>query len=362
MTEMWVNMGPQHPFNHGLWKLRAKLDGEYVTDADPVIGYLHRGWEKECESRKYPQIIPMADRLCYCSSMSWSHLYTLAVEDLFGVELPTRAAWIRTLTDEINRVASHFMWLAAIGTDLGNFTIFLYGLRERELAMDLFVRLCGQRMTTNFPRIGGIRNELPPNFLDHCVRFANHVERRMDTDFDPLTIDSKIFQDRMIGVGKISKEEAINMGATGPNLRGSGVDWDVRKNDPYVMYEELDFEAATHDSCDAWGRWQVRVEEIRTSCDLIRQCCERMPKDGPIRVKVPRRAPEGVGCSRIEDPRGESICYLVGDGTDQPYRCKIRSPNFVNTSLAKRLCVGYKIADIPAIMGTIDICIGETDR
>ncbi len=361
MAEMWVNMGPQHPFNHGLWTLKVKLDGEVVTDADPIIGYLHRGWEKECEARLYPQIIPMADRLCYCSSMSWSHLYVMGVEDLYGIEVPERAMWIRTITDEINRISSHFMWLAAVGTDLGNFTIFLYGLREREIAMDLFVQLCGQRLTTNYPRIGGVRNELPPNFLDACVRFADHVDFRMK-EHESLSVQSKIFQERTIGVGKISAEEAINMGFSGPNLRACGIPWDIRKKDPYEIYEELDFEAAVDNGGDAWSRWMVRLEEIKTSCDLIRQCVERMPKSGPIRVKVPRKAPVGTGMARIEDPRGESMAYVVGDGTERPYRVSIRSPNFVNTSLAKRLCMGYKIADIPAIMGTIDICIGETDR
>lgn len=359
-SKMWVTMGPQHPFSHGLWTLKVRIDGEVITDAIPVIGYLHRGWEKECENRTYPQIIPMADRLCYSASMTWSHVYVMTVEEALGIEVPERAQYLRVVADEICRIQSHLMWLAAMGTDLGNLTVFLWSLREREMFLDLFVKLCGQRLTTNYPRIGGVRNDMPYLFERDCMRVVELFEKRL-WDIVALMDDSAIFLSRMQGVGRISRKEAANMGLTGPAMRGCGVNFDVRRDDPYEVYDLMDFEVPVHKDGDAYARYAVRIEEMFQSCEIIRQAMAGMP-DGPVRVKAPRNVPEGTHFARIEDPRGEALMYLISDGTDKPYRLKVRSPIFVNVSGAKRMVLGTRMADVPAIMGTIDMCLGETDR
>lgn len=364
MSEMWITMGPQHPFSHGLWTLKIKADGEVVTDAEPVVGYLHRGWEKECENRTYPQIIPMADRLCYSASMTWSHLYCRVVEEAMGIEVSDRAKYLRVVADEICRLQSHLMWYAAMGTDLGNLTVFLWALREREFMLDLNVKLCGQRMTTNYPRIGGVRNDMPDLFERDVLRVIDRFEKEIWRVIN-LTDDSYTFVSRMQGVGYMSRKDVANYGITGPAMRGCGVDFDIRRDDPYSNYDQLDFEVPVLKEGDAYARYQVRIEEMFQSCRIIRQAVEKLknlPKTDPIRVKAPRNVPEGTHMARIEDPRGESLMYLISDGTDKPYRLKVRSPIFVNVSAAKHMVQGVRIADIPAIMGTIDMCLGETDR
>jgi len=363
-NKMWITMGPQHPFSHGLWTLKVEADGEIVTDVEPVVGYLHRGWEKECENRTYPLIIPMADRLCYSASMTWSHIYCKVVEEALGIELTDRAKYLRVVADEICRVQSHLMWLAAQGTDLGNLTIFLWALREREFFLDLNVKLCGQRMTTNYPRIGGVRNDVPELFERDCMRVVKRFEKEIWRIID-LTDHSYIFVSRLQGLGRLTRSEAINCGVTGPALRASGVDFDIRKHDPYCNYDLLDWEVAVCKDGDAYARYMVRIEEMLQSCEIIRQAMaklETIPKSTPTRVKVPRNVPEGTHFARLEDPRGEALMYLVSDGTDKPYRLKVRSPIFVNVSASKHMLNGVRIADIPAIMGTIDMCLGETDR
>jgi len=360
MTKMWVTMGPQHPFSHGLWTLKVQVDGEIIQDAEPVIGYLHRGWEKECENRTYPQIIPMADRLCYSASMTWSHLYCKVAEEAMEIEVPERAQYIRVVADEICRIQSHLMWLAAMGTDLGNLTIFLWSLREREMFLDLNVKLCGQRLTTNYPRIGGVRNDLPYLFERDCMRVVDLFEKKL-WDIIALTDENAIFMSRMQGVGIISRKEAANLGLTGPAMRASGVNFDVRRDDPYMVYDQLDWEVPVCTEGDSYARYKVRIEEMFQSCEIIRQAMAKIPA-GPTRVKAPRNVPAGTHVARLEDPRGESLMYLISDGTDKPYRLKVRSPIFVNVSASKRLVQGVRMADVPAIMGTIDMCLGETDR
>jgi NADH:ubiquinone oxidoreductase 49 kD subunit 7 len=364
MSEMWITMGPQHPFSHGLWTLKIKADGEIVTDAEPIVGYLHRGWEKECENRTYQKIIPMADRLCYSASMTWSHLYCKVVEESLDIELSDRAKYLRVVADEICRLQSHLMWLAAMGTDLGNLTIFLWALREREFFLDLNVKLCGQRMTTNYPRIGGVRNDVPELFERDCMRVVNRFEKEFWRIIN-LTDDSYIFLSRMQGVGYISRNDAANLGLTGPTMRGCGVDFDVRRDDPYCNYDHLDWDVAVSKDGDAYGRYKVRIEEMLQSCAIIRQAMgklDKIPKSMPTRVKVPKNVPAGTHVARLEDPRGEGLMYLISDGTEKPYRLKVRSPIFVNVSASKHMVNGVRIADIPAIMGTIDMCLGETDR
>jgi NADH-quinone oxidoreductase subunit D len=361
MAEMWLNMGPQHPFTHGLWNLRVKLDGETIVDADPIVGYLHRGWEKLAENRMYPQIIPMADRLCYGASMSWEHLYCNTIENMMELEVPDRAKYIRTIVLEAQRIGSHLMWLAALGTDLGSYTIFLYSVRERELFLDLMQNLCGARMTYNYCRIGGVRNDVPANFERDFDRVLTHFLNRMN-DLESLMDRSSVFRLRMEDTGVISGEQARNLGVTGPNLRGSGVEYDVRKDDPYEVYGDLDFRTCFEKEGDSFARYRVRMDEMRESCNIIRQAIKKMPK-GPYRLKPPRNAPKGkTGWAHVEDPRGEGFMYVIGNGDDHPYRLKVRSPIFVTVSAAPVMLIGYKIADVPAIMGSVDMCLGETDR
>jgi NADH-quinone oxidoreductase subunit D len=341
--------------------MRIKVDGETITDAEPVIGYLHRGWEKMVEDRRYPQIIPMSDRLCYGSSFTWSHVYCMAVEDLMGIEVPERAKYIRAMSDELQRIGNHLMWLAAIGPDLGNLTIFLYAIREREAFLDLFQSLCGARMTYNYCRIGGVRNAAPPNWERDVLRTLDYFEKRMD-EYEDLVDRNKVFRMRMEGLAPLSGKDAINLGITGPTLRGSGVKYDIRHNDPYEIYDELEWHMCTADEGDTYARYRVRMDEMRMSVQIVRDILKKMPKDGPIRVKPPRNAPVGTGFARMEDPRGESLIYVIGDGTDKPYRVKVRSPLFVILSGSPVLLRGNKIADLPSILGMIDVCMGETDR
>jgi len=362
--KMWVIMGPQHPFSHGLWTLKAQLDGEILVDAEPIIGYLHRGWEKECENRTYPKIIPMADRLCYAASMTYTHLYCMTVEKALGIDIPEKAKYIRIVADEICRIQSHLMWLAAVGTDLGNLTVFLWAMREREFFMDLNVRLCGARMTTNFPRIGGVRNDVDDDFMMMTSRCIARFEKAM-WDIIAMIDDSSIFVSRLKRTGVLTREACANLGITGPAMRGTGVDFDVRRDDPYDNYDKIDFEVPVLTEGDSYARYMVRIEELFQSCIIIKQAMEKIRsigKNAPYRLKVPSKVPEARAFMRMEDPRGESMMYLHSDGTDKPYRLKVRSPIFVNVSAAKPLVKGCRIADVPAVMAMIDMCLGETDR
>lgn len=358
--EMWVNMGPQHPFNHGLWNLRVRLNGETMTAAEPIIGYLHRGWEKMVENRTYSQIVPLADRLCYGSSLSWNHLYCLSAERLYGIEAPMRAKYIRVATLELQRIISHLTWFMAVGTDLGSYTIMTWAIRERELFLDLLCQLTGARMTYNYCRIGGVRNDLPKNFERDVNRVLDVFEGR-ERDLEALCDENIAYRMRTVGIGHISAEDAINLGLTGPIMRASGVDMDLRRLDPYEVYEDMKFEVCVATDGDCFARYRVRMDEMRESAKIVRQALAEMPK-GPIRVKVPRCPPKGTVACRVEDPRGESLMYIVSDGSEKPYRLKVRSPNFVNLSASPAMLLGYKISDVPAIMGVMDMCIGETDR
>ncbi|MBR4181391.1 MAG: NADH-quinone oxidoreductase subunit D [Candidatus Methanomethylophilaceae archaeon] len=362
--KMWVIMGPQHPFSHGLWTLKVKLDGEIVTDAEPIVGYLHRGWEKETENRTYPKIIPMADRLCYAASMTYTHLYCMTVEKALGIDIPEKAKYIRIVADEVCRINSHLMWLAAVGTDLGNLTVFLWCMREREFFLDLNVKLCGARMTTNFPRIGGVRNDTTELFDRDIIRTVERFEKAL-WDIIYLIDDSSIFVSRMKGISYITREQAANVGLTGPAMRGCGVDFDLRRDDPYDNYDKIDFEVPVLQEGDSYSRYMIRVEEMFQSCEIIKQAVNKIKaigKNAPYRLKVPSRVPAGTAFAKLEDPRGESMMYLVSDGTDKPYRLKVRSPIFVNVSSAKLQSVGVRVADVPAVLAQIDMCLGETDR
>ena len=362
--KMWIIMGPQHPFSHGLWTLKIQVDGEMVTDADPIVGYLHRGWEKEVENRTYPKIIPMADRLCYAASMTYTHLFCMACEKALDMEIPEKAKYIRIVADEVNRLQSHLMWLAAVGTDLGNLTVFLWCMREREFFLDLNVKLCGARMTTNYPRIGGVRNDTPDIFDRDIIRCCDHFDKAL-WEIIGIIDDNSTYTHRMIGNGILTREKCANLGITGPAARGTGVDFDIRRDDPYDNYDKIDFDVPVLTAGDSYARYMVRIEELFQSTRIIRQAVEKIKalgKNAPYRLKAPMNIPAGRHFARLEDPRGESMMYLVSDGTDKPYRLKVRSPIFVNVSASKDLVQGCRIADVPVIMAMIDMCLGETDR
>lgn len=360
MAEMWINMGPQHPMTHGLWNLRIKVDGEVIVDAMPEIGYLHRGMEKIFENKTYTQITPITDRLCYGSSFTWNHLYCLTIENLMGLEIPERAKYIRTMCIEIQRIGNHLMWLAAYAADLGLLTGFIWAVREREIFIDLLQALSGSRMTYNYARIGGVSADLPPDFERDTLRACDYFLRKLP-EHEQLYDNSKIFHMRNEGIGILKRNDAINMGVTGPVLRASNAKIDIRKDHPYEIYDEIEFEPQCHSDGDCWGRYIVRMNEMKESCKIIRQCLEKMPK-GPVRVKTPLIGPAGDALAMVEDPRGEGIMYVIGDDTDKPYRLKVRSPLFVILSAAKPMLVGYKVADVVAIMGSIDVCMGEADK
>jgi NADH-quinone oxidoreductase subunit D len=360
---MWINMGPQHPMTHGLWNLKVKVDGDMVVDADPEIGYLHRGVEKITEYRDYLKPIPLMDRLCYVSSVTWAHAYCLAVDELMGIEPPPRGKYLRLISCELQRMASHLMWLAAWLADLGLLTGFLYGLRERELCLDLLQLLTGARMNQNYPRPGGVHNDVPPNFERECLRVFDYLDGAFN-GYIKFLDDSKTFRLRTEGVGILKREDAINYGVTGPNLRGSGVAMDVRKEDPYDAYPEvleaLGWEPPVMKEGDPYARYGVRLQELFDSMAMIRMALKKMP-EGEFRVKSPKR-PEGEAFRRTEESRGEALFYVIGDGTEKPYRCKIRSPIFVTMSAIPIMVRGYKFADIVSIVGSIDVCVGEIDK
>ncbi len=356
---MWINMGPQHPMTHGLWNLRIKVDGDTIVDADPEMGYLHRGVEKICEARDYLKPIVLMDRLCYVSSLTWAHVYCVAVEDLMGIEPPPRAKYLRVIGCELQRMSSHLMWLAAFLADLGLLTGFLYSLRERELVLDLLQMMTGQRMNQNYPRPGGVHNDIPPNFRDE-IRKAFRYLRPKFKEYEDFLDKSPTFLLRTRDVGILKPQDGVNYGVTGPNLRGSGVRVDVREMHPYDAYDELDFEPVIYEGGDAYARYKVRMGELMESMKLIDQALDRLP-DGPFRVKAPKRA-EGEGYAITEDARGEALIYIIGDSSDRPYRVKIRSPIFVTLSALPLMLRGYTVADVVSITGSIDVCVGEIDK
>jgi len=296
--------------------------------------------------------------------MTYTHLYCRTVEKALGVEIPEKADYIRVVADEICRIQSHLMWLAAMGTDLGNLTIFLWAMREREYWLDLNVRLCGQRMTTNYTRIGGVRNDTTDLFDRDVIRVTELFEKRL-WDIIDMIDDSSIYVSRMKGVGYLSREQCANLGLTGPAMRGCGLDFDLRRDVPYSKYGEMDFEVPVLQDGDAYARYRVRIEELFQSCEIIKQAMRKIKalgKNAPYRVKVPSKVPAGRTFCKLEDPRGESMMYLVSDGTDKPYRLKVRAPLFTNLSASRPMVQGCRVADVPVVMAMIDVCMGESDR
>ena len=386
---MTINMGPQHPSTHGVLQLILELDGETVVRAEPHIGFLHRGVEKLSEHRTYHQTIPLTDRLDYLAPMSNNLGYVLAVEKLLGIEdqIPERAKVIRVMLAELTRIKSHLVWLATHALDIGAMTVFLYCFREREAITDIYEKISGARMTTNYFRVGGLTEDLPAGVTDDIKTFAEEMFGHVDT-YEGLLTGNKIWQKRTIDVGTISAEDAIDIGLTGPSLRASGVDWDLRRDNPYTGYEDYDFKVPVLEEGDTFARYKARLDEIREAAKIILQALDKL-QDGPILADCPKvclppkqdvvntieglihqfkiitegfEAPEGEVYVGIEAPKGELGYYLVSDGSANPYRMKIRPPSFVNLQALPQMVEGAMLADVIATIGTLDIVLGEIDR
>jgi NADH-quinone oxidoreductase subunit D len=361
--EMELSFGPQHPATHGVLRVQLKLDGEKILDAKPVIGYLHRGTEKLFEAHTFPQAIPHTDRLDYTAAATNNQAYCLAVEKLIGVTPPPRACYIRMLLAELQRLSSHLIWLATHAIDIGAITPFFYTFREREQILDLFEEYCGARLTLNCMRIGGVPFDLPDGWLDRCSDFIDRFPAHI-VEYENLLTNNRIWKGRTVDVGVVSADEAIDLGLTGPPLRGSGVKWDIRKVFPYDRYDEVDFEVPIGTNGDTYDRYLVRLEEMRQSVRIVRQCLDRLP-DGPVMAKVPKvvRAGEGMVYASVEAPKGELGYFLVTTpkGTT-PYRCHVRPPSFINLQSLPKMVEGALIADLVAVIGTLDIVLGEIDR
>ena len=361
-TELVLNMGPQHPSTHGVLRVILKLDGEKVLGADCVIGYLHRGVEKIAENRTYAQFNPYVDRMDYVSAVSNGLGYCLAVEKLLNVEAPPRAQAVRVILTELNRIASHLLWLGTHALDIGAITPVFYCLREREEALKIFEKYCGARLTTHAFRIGGLQYETYDGFEADIAAFCDMFLPKVD-EYEELLTNNRIWVGRLKNVGVLTADECKEYGVTGPVLRAAGVKWDLRKAQPYSGYENYEFEIPTRPNGDTYDRYLVRMEEMRQSVRIMRQAVENLPA-GPIMGKVPKviKPPVGEAYVSIEAPKGELGFYVVSDGSTQPYRVRVRPPSFVNLQALDRMVRGGLVADVVAVIGTLDIVLGEVDR
>ena len=358
-----INLGPQHPSTHGVFRLRVTFDGEEVVDVEPVFGYLHRGTEKLAESRSYVQIVTLTDRLDYVASMSNNLAYVRAVEKLAGIEVPERAMYLRVITAELQRIASHLMATGFLLNDMGAFaTPLMYCFRERERILDMFEMLCGARITVSYMRPGGVFQDAPEDFWGALDTFLAQEPRYID-ELEGLITGNEIVLARTSGVGILSDEQAVADSVTGPMLRATGVEWDIRKADPYEVYDRLEFDVPIGAAGDTFDRYLVRVLEMRESLRIIQQCVDQIPA-GPIRPDLPfnLRPPDGDAYAAVEGPKGELGFYLVSDRGIAPYRCKIRAPSFINLTPLKEMVVGWKISDLIVIFGSVDVVLGEVDR
>jgi NADH-quinone oxidoreductase subunit D len=361
--EYAINIGPQHPSTHGVIRLIVKMDGETVKQITPVVGYLHRSIEKICENRTYPQCVTYTDRVDHVSSLSANLAFALAADKLMGIEPPPRAQWLRMIFAELQRLASHLLWMGAFGGDIGALTPFLYGLRERERILDLFEMTCGQRLTYNYIRVGGVMIDILPEFVPKCQAFLDDFPSKVD-EYELLLTNNPILLERTKGVGVIPPEIGISAGVCGPSLRGSGVSCDVRKQQPYLFYDQVKFDECLEKGCDSWSRYKVRMNEMRQSASIIGQCLERL-EPGPVEAKMPPvlKAPKGgEAYARSEASRGEMGVYLVGDGTAKPWKAKFRCASFNNLYALDRMMRGQKFADIMTAMGSLDLIAAEVDR
>lgn len=360
--EFYVNMGPQHPSTHGVLRLVLKLDGERVVDCVPHVGYLHRSLEKIAENRTYPQFVPFTDRIDYCASMAGNFSYVLALEKLMNISVPKRASYIRVMMMELNRIASHLIFYGTFALDLGATTPFLWGFNHREKILDLFEMTCGARLTYNYFRIGGVSFDLPADFIGKCKEFLAYF-RKYFSDLDGILTNNAIFLARTKNIGIMDKELALNYGVTGPNMRACGINRDLRKDAPYSIYPEIDFEVPLCKTGDVWDRYYIRLLEMKQSCDIIEKCLKKLPGGEYLnRTSHYVNAPAGEIYASIESARGEMGMYIVSKGGHKPYRLKIYAPSFNNLSILPELLKGVFVADAAAICASIDIILPEVDR
>jgi NADH-quinone oxidoreductase subunit D len=385
--EMMLNFGPQHPAAHGVLRLLLKLDGEIVEGADPHIGLLHRGTEKLIEHKTYLQAVPYFDRLDYVSPMSQEHAFAIAVEKLLKCEIPRRAKFIRVLFSELTRILNHIMNITTQALDVGATTPMLWLFEEREKIMEFYEQVSGSRMHSNYIRPGGVAQDLPEGMLDNIFTFINQFEPKLK-DVETLLNDNRIWKQRLVGIGVVSQKEAMDWGFSGPMLRGSGIAWDLRKSNPYEVYDELDFMIPIGKDGDCYDRYLVRVQEMYESAKIIRQCIEKIP-DGPVQtgdssIAMPSRAdmkdsmeaminhfklftegynvPQGESYGVVEAPKGEFGVYLYADGTNKPYRCRIKAPGFAHLQGLDFMTKRHMIADVVTVISSLDVVFGEIDR
>lgn len=382
-----LNFGPQHPAAHGVLRLVMELEGEVVQRADPHIGFLHRGTEKLIENKTYLQAIPYFDRLDYVSPMNQEHAFVLGIEKLLGQSVPIRAQYIRVLFSELTRIGNHLLNISTFALDVGAMTPFLWAFEEREIIMGFYEQVCGARLHATYIRPGGVHQDLPDGLLDQIDIFITRFPTIID-DIETMLTDNRIFKQRTVGIGIISPQNALDWGLSGPMLRASAVPWDLRKSQPYEIYDRLDFDVPVGRNGDCYDRYLVRVEEMRQSLRLIKQCLIHMPKGSVladnVKIVPPKRVemkqsmealihhfklytegfhvPAGEVYTAVEAPKGEFGVYLVADGTNKPYRCKIRTPGFSFLQATNLLAKGHMLADVVAIVGSMDIVFGEIDR
>ena len=361
-NELVINMGPQHPSTHGVLRVILKLDGERILGTECVIGYLHRGVEKIAENRTYTQFAPYVDRMDYVAAVSNGLGYCETIEKLLNVEAPPRARFVRTILTELNRISSHLLWLGTHAIDLGAITPLFYCFREREEILKIFENYCGARLTTHAFRIGGLQYETYDGFDQQVRAFCNHFMEKI-AEYETLLTGNRIWLERTKGVGILTAAEAIDFSVTGPLLRASGVKFDLRKAQPYAAYAEVDFDIPVGENGDTFDRYVVRMEEMRQSIRIARQCLDKLP-EGPVMAKVPKimKPPVGEVYHAIEAPKGELGYHVVSDGSTQPYRIRVRPPSFINLQALDRMVRGLLVADVVAVIGTIDIVLGEVDR
>ncbi len=365
--DMLLNMGPQHPSTHGVLRLMVRTDGELVSEVTPVVGYLHRCAEKIGENLRYEQYIPYTDRMDYLSAMSDNLAFALATEKLMKLEIPPRGQYIRVIMAELNRIASHLLAFGTFGLDVGAFTPFLYAFREREMILNMFEYVSGARLTYNYVRVGGVIRDVDKKFIEMVKNFLSIFDSRLK-DYNELLTYNQIFITRTRGLGVMPADLGIAWGISGPNLRASGIDWDIRKSEPYSGYDKFKFKTALGKDGigllgDCWNRYWVRIEEMVESCQIIKQAIEGLPT-GKFSADIKRgfKVAKGEAYTCIENPRGELGFYVVSDGSDTPLRVKIRAPSFCNLSILGEMSRGVLIADLIAILGSIDIVLGEIDR
>ena len=360
--EYHINMGPQHPSTHGVLRLVVSLQGEIVKSLKPHCGYIHRGIEKMCEKDTYPQIIHLTDRMDYLSAHINNHAVCLLVEKALEVDVPERVKYIRTIVDELNRIASHQLWWCSFGMDLGGLTCFFYGLRDREKILDIFEESFGSRLLHSYYTPGGLMMDIHPNFQKRVKEFIKYFRKKIK-DYDRILSGNVIMRERTRGVGYLSLEDAISWGVTGPSGRGSGFSCDVRKHHPYAAYDKVQFNEILHHECDTLARYDVRMQEMRESMNIIEQLIDNIPAgDYSAKMKAVIKLPAGEYFQRVEAARGTLAVYAISDGNKTPFRMKFRSPNFSNLSVLDHISRGCKIADLVAIGGSLDLVIPDIDR